>query len=399
LELFLSLFILLIEKREREKMRKPTRNERGCARTILLIVLLSILISVQVYAATLNQSHAAYYGIQFGTEAAVGMDTANDIWKVDRSRYNYIANDQVKPEIDLLGLNISRNADQLVVSDQCKIIINESVNNEFDYNFTYLFDISLTDLINVSYTFQTNQTYDTSAIEFYNWTDDTFYNESVVENITTAVLLPSEYYSGQTILIHFNVTHSTNFTVWFNVTYDFRYMVNQVITLRFASLSPGNATLVNNLMAWVFLDTNGDDKLDYAIEYQYGNGTFLYEIKNDSFTLGGWWNGELERYWTGANWKEGLGVKQDLGNLTTNSLNITVPEFAVNLTSSVRYAVWSEKIESQYNWWDALPNDPNWVIENYIPGFEFTLIGLCVFIIGLIFLMKRKKISNQVKLV
>ncbi|HUX98292.1 MAG TPA: hypothetical protein VMV49_01945 [Candidatus Deferrimicrobium sp.] len=376
-------------------MRKITRNQRGCARTILLIVVLSILISVQVYAATLNQSHAAYYGIQFGTEEAVGIDAANDIWKLDKLRYNYVANGQVKPEIDLLGLNISRDANELVVSDQCEIITNASVNDKFDYNFTYLFDISLTDLINVSYTFQTNQTYVTSAIEFYNWTDDTFHNESAVENITTAVLLPLEYYSEQIILIHFNITHSTNFTVWFNVTFEFCYIVHQVITLRFESLIPGNNTLVDNLKAWIFLDTDGDDKLNYAIEYLYGNGTFLYQIKNTSFSLGGWWNGKLEKYWTGANWAEGSGLKKDIGNLTINNLNITVPEFAVNLTpTTIKYAVWSQKIETNYDWWDALPDDPQWEIATNIPGFELALVGLCFIIIALLFSLRQKRTIN-----
>ncbi|NVM53313.1 MAG: hypothetical protein HWN66_06380 [Candidatus Helarchaeota archaeon] len=387
-------------------MTRNRRNKRGSSRRILLFVVLSILVSIQIFTMSLNQSHAAYYGIQFGTEAEVGSDTPDDVWQVEKLRYGYIANGQTKPEVDLLGLNVTRNANKTdygVKSDN--ITVKSYTNGTIDYYYSYNFSIPLGDLINVSYTFLTNKTYNTSAIEFRNWTSPAkFENQSIVENNASKTKIPLDFYNKSIeelgILIHINITHSANFTLWFNLTLEVWYNVSQVMTLYFGSVSPGNTSLVNALTSWIFLDTDGDDKLNYAIKWVYENRTFLYNISSSSFTSEGWWNGEFAKCWTGIDWQDGdSGLEKNIGILETNRLNVTLPDFIANLNSSVKYAVWSQKIEPTYDWWDALPNDPNWEITSEIPGFQFAFLGLGLVLIGLIYLIKMKKFPSKKKMV
>jgi hypothetical protein len=80
-------------------------------------------------------------------------------------------------------------------------------------------------------------------------------------------------------------------------------------------------------------------------------------------------------------------------------LNITIPSYLINLTSTVHYAVWSQKIEPLYDWWDALPDDPNWQISIYIPGFQFAFLGLSLLIVALMGLIIKRnflKLSKRV---
>jgi hypothetical protein len=82
--------------------------------------------------------------------------------------------------------------------------------------------------------------------------------------------------------------------------------------------------------------------------------------------------------------------QQNLGSIDaiTKMVNVTIPDFAVNLTTAVRYAVWAQKIETNYDWWDALPDDPYWELSLPIPGFQWLLLGLSLVLIGVIFLRK-----------
>ena len=359
-----------------------------------LFGILILLITVQVFMMTSTQSQDEYYGIAFGTEAEVGTDGINDVWKLEKHRYTYVANNQTKPEVDLLGLDIIRNVNESVWSYDYVTVTGVSVNQTtiytFDYNYSYAFNISLSDLINVSYSFTTNLTFDSSAIMFYNWSSLNYYTDSTVGNKTKE--LPNCTYSNQNILLKLSVSHSTNFTWWFNVTYEFWYWGNQIVTLRFASIEPGNKSLVDNVKSWIFLDTDGDNKLNYVIDWIYGSGVNLYGISNESFTLGGFWNGEWETIWNGIGWKnESGGARGWFGGLTTNTLNITIPDYILNLSLAYNYSVWSLKIETDYDWWDALPDDSEWELGRAIPTFQIAFVGVGLLIVGLIFLMKKEK--------
>lgn len=373
---------------------------RSAPHLVRVLMILGLLVALQFYIATLNTSRAVYLGIQFGTEAAVSSDVPNDVWQLEKLRYTYIANNQIKPEVDLLGLHIERNVNIPSSYVESNITTLPSFNNSTDYNHSYSFNIPPTALLNVSYTFITNQTYSPSALEVYNWTAAAFENQSIVMNQTKVLLAPA-FYSTQKILIHFNITNTQEFGFWYNLTFEFWYLTDQIMSIQFTSLTAGNASLVDNLRAWVFLDLDGDDKLNYAIQWVYGNGTFLYQIDNQSFTLDGAWNGDFGKYWTGVNWVfDGL-PKRDLGVLDYGKklVNVTIPEFVVNLTATVRYAVWAQKIESNYDWWDALPDDPNWVLTTPIPGFQWMLLGLGLLIGSVIFLGTRKVLGLKTKLV
>ncbi|MFX1293710.1 MAG: hypothetical protein ACFFD2_02450 [Promethearchaeota archaeon] len=380
-------------------MKWNSRKNRKSTHQVLLLGILFLLITFQVFITTLTQSQSDYYGIEFGTETEAGVDRINDIWKLEKNRYTYIANNQTKAEVDLLGLNVTRNANQLVWSYDYDTFIGKSINMIFNYNYNYTFNISLSNLINISYSFETNHTFTSSALSFYNWTDKVFYNESVIENITRR-LLNISFYSNQKILLNINAIDQTNFTWWFNVTYEFFYKANQVITVRFASLAPGNATLIDNVKTWIFLDGNGDNQLDYMIHWIYGNGVNLYKISNESFTLNGYWNGQWEEVWNGINWNnETGGPRGGFSILTTDRLNITIPDYIVNLTSTVRYAMWSLKIEPNYDWWDALPDDPYWQLAQAIPSFQWGILGISILIVGVIFLIKKKNSFWKKKMV
>jgi len=348
-------------------------------------------------------SMAAYFGIQFGSEAQVGTDGTNDIWQLDVGRYQYIANGQSMPEIDLTGLNVTTGRTGEDWYRQSEVVTEDSANMTIDYNHTFSFSLPLTNLINVSYTFLTNQTYVTSAIELYNWTASAFMNQSILTNITkTSIAL--DFYNkstlGQEILIHFNITDSVNFTFSYNITFEVWYSADQILSVNYAALAPGNATLVDQVKTWIFLDTDADDKIDYVVRWIYGGEAVLFEITSDSFWTDGSWTGQLKKYWTGIEWTLSTsGQTKDIGNLTTNKLNVTIPSFLVNLTASVKYSVWSLKMESQYHWWDALPNDPNWQISLGIPAFQFMYLGLGLALIGLIFILKIKKPPHQNKII
>jgi len=381
-------------------MRRTMHKTRSAPHLVRVLMILGLLVALQFYIATLNTSRAVYLGIQFGTEAAVSSDVPNDVWQLEKLRYTYIANNQIKPEVDLLGLHIERNVNIPSSYVESNITTLPSFNNSTDYNHSYSFNIPPTALLNVSYTFITNQTYSPSALEVYNWTAAAFENQSIVMNQTKVLLAPA-FYSTQKILIHFNITNTQEFGFWYNLTFEFWYLTDQIMSIQFTSLTAGNASLVDNLRAWVFLDLDGDDKLNYAIQWVYGNGTFLYQIDNQSFTLDGAWNGDFGKYWTGVNWVfDGL-PKRDLGVLDYGKklVNVTIPEFVVNLTATVRYAVWAQKIESNYDWWDALPDDPNWVLTTPIPGFQWMLLGLGLLIGSVIFLGTRKVLGLKTKLV
>jgi hypothetical protein len=381
-------------------MRRTMHKTRSAPHLVRVLMILGLLVALQFYIATLNTSRAVYLGIQFGTEAAVSSDAPNDVWQLEKLRYTYIANNQIKPEVDLLGLHIERNVNIPSSYVESNITTLPSFNNSTDYNHSYSFNIPPTALLNVSYTFITNQTYSPSALEVYNWTAAAFENQSIVMNQTKVLLAPA-FYSTQKILIHFNITNTQEFGFWYNLTFEFWYLTDQIMSIQFTSLTAGNASLVDNLRAWVFLDLDGDDKLNYAIQWVYGNGTFLYQIDNQSFTLDGAWNGDFGKYWTGVNWVfDGL-PKRDLGVLDYGKklVNVTIPEFVVNLTATVRYAVWAQKIESNYDWWDALPDDPNWVLTTPIPGFQWMLLGLGLLIGSVIFLGTRKVLGLKTKLV
>ena len=377
-------------------MKWKMRDRRGSVRIIVLGLMLSMLISIQVFSMS---SMAAYFGIQLGSEAQVGTDETNDIWQLEVGRYQYIANGQSKPEIDMVGLNVTTGLtgeDSYRLSENVTI---SSVNMTVDYNHTFSFDIPLVNLLNVTYTFLTNQTYVNSTIEFFNWTSSTFVNQSIVENISKTEIgldLYNKSTQGHEILININVTHSNNFTLWFNITFEVLYSVDQIISVNYASLTPGNVTLVDNIKTWIFLDTDADDKIDYAILWIYGGEANLYEITSDSFWADGSWTGQLKKFWTGIEWTLSTSKPtKDIGNLTANRLNVTIPSFLVNLTAAVRYSVWSLKMESQYHWWDALPDDPNWQISLGIPAFQFIYLGLGLALIGLIFILKIKKPPQQ----
>ena len=245
----------------------------------------------------------------------------------------------------------------------------------------------------MSYTLITNQTYTNSALELFNWTSGGFDNQSKVTNHTEP-LLSTDYYNKSAqereILFHFNITESVNFTLWFNMTIELWFSADQIISIHYAALAPNVTALNDKVKTWVFLDMDGDDILEYAVIWLYGSDAILYEIRPGAIE-DGWWDGELKKYWTGADWTETAGAEKNLGNLTTNMLNITIPSFLANLTPSVSYSVWSMKIESSYHWWDGLPNDPNWVVSVPIPGFQGLFLGLSVLVSGLIVLMKMKK--------
>ncbi|MDD1778742.1 MAG: hypothetical protein LUQ65_11305 [Candidatus Helarchaeota archaeon] len=375
---------------------------RSAPHLIRVIMILGLIVALQFYAATMNTSRAAYAGIQFGTEAAVSSDAPNDVWQLEKLRYTYIADNRMKPEVDLLGLHIERNVNINTSFSESKVTTLPSINNTnnytIDYNHSFSFNIPLTALLNVSYTLITNRTYSPSAIEVYNWTAAAFENQSVVMNQTKILLAPA-FYSDQTILIHFNITNTQEFGFWYNLTFEFWYMTDQILSIQFASLTAGNASLVDHLRAWVFLDLDANDQLDYAIQWVYGNGTFLYQINNQSFTLDGWWDGTFSKYWTGITWVVSGLPKGDLGVLDYGEklVNMTIPAFLVNLTATVRYAVWAQKIESNYDWWDALPDDPNWYITTPIPGFQWLLLALSLIIAAVIFLGKRKALVLKTK--
>jgi hypothetical protein len=376
------------------------RKTRSAPHLVQVMVVLSILVALQFFAVTLNTSRAAYFGIQFSTEAGVSSDPPNDVWQLEKLRYTYIANNQTKPEVDLLGLHIERNANIETPYIESNITTLPSIDNKIDNNHSYSFDIPPIALLNVSYTFITNQTYSSSALEVYNWTAAAFENQSAVMNVTKTLLAPA-FYSTQKILIHFNITNTQPFGFWYNLTFEFWYLTDQILSIQFASLTVGNASLDNHLRAWVFLDLDGDDKPNYAIQWVYGNGTFLYQIDNQSFTLDGWWNGDFGKYWTGASWVLNGLPERDLAVLddAMNLVNVTIPAFVVNLTATVQYAVWAQKIESNYDWWDALPDDPGWYISAPIPSFHWLLLGLSLLIVGAIFLGKRKALALKTKLV
>ena len=194
-------------------MKWKMRDRRGSVRIIVLGLMLSMLISIQVFSMS---SMAAYFGIQLGSEAQVGTDETNDIWQLEVGRYQYIANGQSKPEIDMVGLNVTTGLtgeDSYRLSENVTI---SSVNMTVDYNHTFSFDIPLVNLLNVTYTFLTNQTYVNSTIEFFNWTSSTFVNQSIVENISKTEIgldLYNKSTQGHEILININVTHSNNFTL------------------------------------------------------------------------------------------------------------------------------------------------------------------------------------------
>ncbi|NVM31148.1 MAG: hypothetical protein HWN65_20085 [Candidatus Helarchaeota archaeon] len=374
-------------------MRWNRRKKSGAARTVLIFIVLGILINIQIFAANLNQSMAAYYGIEFGTEAQVASEGTNDIWQLDIWKKNYIANGQVKPETDLVGLNVSRNLnleDWFVKSENVTV---ESQNMKIDYNYSLIFKVPLTEVINVSYTLITNQTYNNSALELFNWTSGGFDNQSKVTT-QPETLISTDHYNKSAqereILFHFNITESVNFTLWFNMTIELWFSADQIISIHYAALAPNVTALNDKVKTWVFLDMDGDDILEYAVIWLYGSDAILYEIRPGAIE-DGWWDGELKKYWTGADWTETAGAEKNLGNLTTNMLNITIPSFLANLTPSVSYSVWSMKIESSYHWWDGLPNDPNWVVSVPIPGFQGLFLGLSVLVSGLIVLMKMKK--------
>ena len=374
---------------------------RSATHLVHVVVILGLLVALQFYAATLNTSRAVYVGIQFGTEAVVSSDASNDVWQLEKLRYTYIANNQIKPEVDLLGLHLEHNANIPTSYVESKITtLHSNINNTIDYNHSYSFNIPLTALLNVSYTFITNHTYAPSEINFYNWTANQFaYNSTL--NGTKNLLEPEFYIPSQEILINFNITEITGFGLLYILTFEFWYRTDQILSIQFASLTAGNTSLVNNLRAWVFLDPDGDDKLNYAIQWVYGNGTFLYQIDNQSFTLDGAWNGAFGKYWTGINWVSDGFPKRDLGVLDYSRalVNVTIAEFVVNLTTTVRYAVWAQKIELNNDWWDALPDDPYWTLTAPIPSFHWILLALSLLIVGVIFLGKRKTLRLKTKLV
>jgi len=371
------------------------QKTRGAVHLTRLLVILGLLVAMQFYGAMLNVTRAAYLGIQFGTEAQVSSDGANDIWQLEKIRYTYIATNQSKPEVDLLGLQVRRNANAPVTFSESQIVNITSSNKQIDYNNSYIFSIPLNALINVSYTFRTNQNYGNSSLELYNWTSNDFYNQSSVMN-QSKVLLLQDFYASQKILVHFNITYSQEFWFWYNLTFEFWYRANQVISIQFEALTAENASLVNHLRAWIFLDTNGDNKSNYAIQWLYGNSTnpsntTLYQIDDESFTLGGAWNGTFGKYWTGMDWRWGGILPQNLGTMDFGNrmVNVTLPDFAVNLTSTVYYAVWAQKSEANYDWWDALPDDPYWALSPLIPGFQWLFLGLGILFIGAIFWGRR----------
>jgi hypothetical protein len=377
---------------------KAIRQKRGrSAFKLSIMVIMGILISLQVYSAAMQQVHAAYLGMYFGTEAEVATDLQNDIWKVETSRYNYVALNQTKPDVDLTGLVITTGLNRFEYSTEYEDGTINATGNQIEYIYNYTFTFPVVGIENVSYTFMTNQTYDISAIEFKNHTDGQFYNESIVQNITSPALLPSFYYSAQNISILFNITHSAHFVFWFNITFNFCLLVDQEVSLQFNALANWNSSLYNNLKAWIFLDVDSDDKLNYAIQWIYGNGTYLYSIANDTFTLGGWWNGQFDQVWTGPNWREsGTELKRDLGVSENNELNFTLPSHLINLTANVRYTVWSLLMEEANHWWDALPDDPNWALTSpLIPGFQWIAIVSGIAIIGLVFLVRRRGIGEK----
>ncbi len=368
------------------------RDKHVSARNIILVFMLSMLISIQVFSVS---SMAAYYGIQFGSEAQVGTDGTNDVWQLDAWKYYYTANGVSKPEIDLTGLNVTRGVNGEDWYKESRAANITTTNATIDHNLTYSFNLPLISLINVTYTFMTNQTYGNSSIEFFNWTSSTFVNQSIITNVTKTPIVLDFYNKsaqGQEILIHFNITHTVNFTFSYNLSLEFWYSVDQIISVNFASLAPGNAALNDQVKTWIFLDTDADDVVDYAIRWIYGDQAVLYEILPSSFWTDGSWTGELKKYWTGIEWSESTaGLTKDLGNLTVNMLNITFPSFLVNLTASVEYSVWTLKMEADYHYWDALPNDLNWEISTPIPGFQFLFIGLGIALVGLIFIFTIKK--------
>jgi len=375
-------------------MRRPMQKTKKTTHLIQVIVLLSILVTIQFYVAVLNYARADYFGIQFGNENQVKIDGANDVWQLEKVRYTYIAKNQTKPEVDLLGLHIKRNASSPIFffeSQKGKI---PSSNKKIDLNNSYIFSIPMGVLINVSYTIITNISYSNSFMEFYNWTWNKF-NSSKLMNQSTFQLLSQDFYKNNKILVHFNISHSQDFTFWYNLTYEFWYKADQVISIQFAALTAGENSLVNHLRMWIFLDTDGDNKSNYAIQWIYGNSTILYQIDKESFTLEvasgkKYWNGTFGKYWTGMDWRwDGVSPKElgtiDSGNRMVNS---TLPSFAVNLTAKVSYAVWAQKIEADYDWWDSLPDDPNWELTRSIPGFQWLFLGLGLLFVIVIFLRR-----------
>ncbi|MHA1359798.1 MAG: hypothetical protein ACTSRC_16915 [Candidatus Helarchaeota archaeon] len=372
------------------KVMKQKRNKFTVKLSLVLI--LGILISIQVYSVVIHQGYAAYLGIYFGSETELGADTQNDIWKVETSTYTYTALNQTKPDVDLIGLTITRGLNRFENSSESETMTLNATNNALNYIYNYTFSFPVAGIENISYTFVTNQTYDSSSIQFKNHTDGLYYNVSPVCNITPAQLLPSYYYSAQNISIQFNITHSAHFVFWFNLTFIFCLRVDQMISLQFNALANWNSSLYNHLKAWVFLDTDSDDRLNYAIQWIYGNGTYLYSIANGSFTLGGWWNGQFNQVWTGPNWRTSTSeIQKDLGISENNELNFTIPSYLINLTSNIRYTVWALLMEKTNHWWDVLPNDPNWSLTpTLIPGFHWLLIMSGIALIGLIHLIKRK---------
>ncbi|MHA1649884.1 MAG: hypothetical protein ACTSYB_06805 [Candidatus Helarchaeota archaeon] len=379
-------------------MEKNKGNRQKTSQRLFFIVMFSILISISLYSSILNQSHADYFGIVFGSEAEVKTDGGMDIWQVEKARYSYIAMNQTKPEVDLRGLIVTRNLSRLELCYEYESVNINATGNILNYIYNYSFEIPLTGLKNITYTFVTNQTFTNSEMAFKNWTDGVYYNESIVHNITKR-LLDSRYYSTQNISIQFNITHSEHFVFWFNITFEFWIWVDQVISIQITSISPGNSNLNNSVWIWIFLDTDLDDKLNFAIRWIYDSGAFIYSIANNSFTLGGWWNGAFDKVWTGVNWREeDSELKKNFGTLGINQFNVTIPSYLINLTSTVRYGVWSVKKEAAYDWWDALPDDPYWQLSQVIPSFTLGMLGVSLLVVGIIFLLKKKSWDKIIKM-
>lgn len=382
-------------------MKWNGRKVRSSLRQMSVFMILGILITLQTVAVTLPVSQGAYLGIAFGSEAEVGSDGTNDVWKLDIQKYYYVANEQSKPEIDLVGLNITRGVDDAVIYQETDNITIESIDNGVTYNYTFTFSLPLIKITNVSYTFTTNYTYANSTVEWWSWTAGAFSNQSLVTNHNGT--LEVEHYNKslqeQEVLIQVNVTHTSNFTLSFNITLEIEYSIDQIISINYLALPVGNASLNDNVKTWIFFDTDGDDVIDYAIRWIYGGKAALFEITPDSFYSDGVWTGALKKYWTGINWSQSVeGTPMDIGILEENRLNVTVPSFILNLTETVRYSVWALKIEANYHWWDALPDDPNWQISFPIPGFEMILIGVSILFIGLLIAIKIKRSPNKLAL-
>ncbi|MHA1264095.1 MAG: hypothetical protein ACTSRS_02570 [Candidatus Helarchaeota archaeon] len=381
-------------------MAKPELKRQGTFHSIFLIVtVISLLLSMQLIFSTLTASRAAYFGIEFGTEVQVRSEGTADVWQLDQFKYSYIANNQIKPEIDLIGLNVSGGINKADYYRESNILHLEINNDTVDYNYTFSFSLPITEIVNVTFTFTTNTTYSPSAVEFYNWTAKMFYNQSQITNITN-FLVNIDFYNqsaqNQELLIHFSTSQTGNFTFRGNLTVEIWYAATQIVSIYYSNLPSGNTLFNDRVKTWIFFDIDGNDTVDYAIRWIYGSAAVLFEITTDSFYSDGVWTGELKKYWTGIGWStSSSGPQKDLGILESSQLNLTIPAFVLNLTAAVRYSVWTVKIETLYQWWDALPNDPNWQVTVPIPGFQLVYLVILLGLVGVIFSIRLIKAPLQ----